>query len=55
MNRLFEIGLRVEASSLALSKGGVDEKDAESEGVAVNMLFAAEWDQRESVSVFCPL
>ena len=39
---LFDIGLRVEASSLTLSEGGGDEKETESEGVAVDKLFAAE-------------
>ena len=45
---LFEIGLRVEASSLTLSEGGGDEKEAESEGVAVDKLFAAERDHIKS-------
>ena len=41
---LFEVGLRVEASSLTQSEGGGDEKEAESEGVAVDQWFAAERD-----------
>ena len=45
---LFKVGLRVEASSLTQSEGGGDEKEAESEGVAVDQWFAAERDHIKS-------
>ena len=45
---LFEVGLRVDASSLSVGGGGGDEKEPESEGVAVDKLFAAERDRIRS-------
>jgi len=41
---LYDLGMRVDASSLTQSEGGGDEKEAESEGVAVDQWFAAERD-----------
>ena len=39
----------MDASSLTLGEGGGYEKEAQSEGVAVEKLFAAEWDHIESL------